>query len=390
LRFLRWLDQSGLALHFFARLRDAGELPNLRSDLRDVLGRRYQANAERMHSMFADFGVVNAAFRAACVRHAFLKGFALIPDFCPDIALRHQSDLDILIAPESRASAAQVLAGCGYQRLANDDPSEFSFATPLQHVPTLEDDIYQMPPRKEVELHTTIWDGVGQVSLQVPQDCLAHTRESRLQETAFTTLCVEDAFLMQVLHAFGHLLGSWLRVSWLWEIHYFVEERRGNDDFWHAFQARAGSDPRLGRAIGLVLGLTEQLFDTRLPESLRDAYIEPLPERIHAWNLHCGADWALSEISGSKLTLFIHREFFDESQNWTAYLLRRIVPTSQSTSARASGASHVRSCVKGRLVPTIFAMQRLIFHATAAVRLARDTIRWKQFLHSSRGQRAAS
>ena len=390
LQFLRWLDHSGLALYFFARLRDARELQNLQPDLRDALGQRYQSNAVRMRSMFADFWAVNAAFRAAGIPHAFLKGFALIPDFCSEMALRHQSDLDILVAPESLFSATQALEGCGYQRLADDDSLEFSFATPLQRVPNLHDDIYQTPPCKEVELRTSIWNDVGRVSLQVPQDCLARSRESNLQGTQFTSLCVEDTFLMQVLHAFGHLLGSWLRVSWLWEIHYFVEEHGGDGEFWRAFQARAGADPRLRRAIGLVVGLTAQLFDTRLPESVRIAYVDSLPERIHAWILHCGAEWALSDISGSKLTLFIHREFFDESQDWSAYLLRRIVPMSQSTSARPSGASDVKSRVKARLVAMSFTMQRLIFHASEALRLAWETIRWKQFLHSSRRQRAAS
>src|SRR5215472_3546854 len=61
--------------------------------------------------------------------------------------------------------------------------------------------------------------------MKLTVDCLHRTRVGHIHGFAFPSLADEDAFLLQVLHAFRHFLSSWLRLSWLWEIHYFLASR---------------------------------------------------------------------------------------------------------------------------------------------------------------------
>jgi Uncharacterised nucleotidyltransferase len=388
--FLRWLDHSGLALHFFASLRDAGQVANLRLDIQQALLQRFQANSVRMRELLEDFRRVNHAFRASNISHAFLKGFTLIPDFCPGIAVRHQSDLDILIAPESLPLAASTLAACGYRMQASDANGECLFATPSLRAPTLHDDIYQLPPQRQVEIHTSFWNGAGHVSLSVPTDALSRAASREISGIVYNGLSLVDMFLSQALHAFGHLLGSWLRLSWLWEIHYFVGTRSRDDAFWQALRERAGRDVQVQNAIGLVLGLTRKIFATPIPDSLNAWFVEPLPERIHAWIKHCGVEWALADISGSKLTLFIHHEFVDDAKTWRKYLLHRIVPISAKISLSNAEASDWKTQFQSPFARLRFAGGRLLFHIREGLKLAWESLRWRRILHSNRRNRVAS
>lgn len=388
--FLQWLDHSGLALYFGARLKQTPQWNEAPAEFRRALDHRTEANTQRTEALLADFRAVSDSLRQHRIPHAFLKGFTLAPAFCPDPNLRHQSDLDVLIAPEFLDEASRALIACGYRLQPIAEPGEFLFATPATCVPTLHDDIYSLPPRREVELHTSIWAAAGDVHLAVPGDLLSRLRPRELHGISFPALSLEDAFLAQVLHAFGHLLGSWLRVSWLWEIHYFVEMHAADAGFWQSFGERAGDDPQMRKIIGLVLSLTHRLFRTRIPVAPQAVYLDPLPERISTWVEHCGARWALSGIAGSKLSLFVHREFFDRDATWRAYFLRRMLPRHVKTSPGLAAASDAETRLRGRITQIEFTARRLFFHAGAALSFTWEALRWRHALHASRRARPAS
>jgi hypothetical protein len=380
--FLMWLDHSGLALYLYARLRDSEELSGLPPDFREALDRRFHSNSKRVEGMLDEFSRVNSALRNLAIPHAFLKGFTLVPEFCADPALRHQSDIDILIDPESIPKATQALIACGYPLKSSEAGGEIRFATPLRYVPSAHDDIYRMPLHREVELHTSIWQETGHVSLMVPNDCLKRARSRILHDIEFFSLATEDAFLMQVLHAFSHLLGSWVRVSWLWEIHHFLEAQADESELWQRILIRAGDDPALRKALGLVLCLTTELFGSRVPGVLSDWCVETLPDRVDTWVHHFGTEWALSELDGSKVTLFIHGEFLNDPAKWKGYLLRRLIPAPGRPSIGQIEASDVKTLLMGRLAQLTFAGRRLTFHAREMFVLGWEAIRWRQALQS--------
>src|SRR5207237_737478 len=74
-----------------------------------------------------------------------------------------------------------------------------------------------------VELHLAFWysDAHG-VVLAEPEFSVDHGRTHQWQGSDFRALSEEDAFLLQVIHAFNHVLTGWVQMSWLYEIGYFL------------------------------------------------------------------------------------------------------------------------------------------------------------------------
>src|ERR1700688_4347136 len=133
-RLLQWLDQSGLALAFLkcVNIHSAGVC--LPDEWRNVLEARRQRNAARLQDMLQEFQRLNDAFRSRGTMAVTLKGFSLIPDFCEDPSLRHQTDFDFLVRPGDVDAAAAVLGSSGYSTSQLSYSGESCFTTPLHHV----------------------------------------------------------------------------------------------------------------------------------------------------------------------------------------------------------------------------------------------------------------
>jgi len=107
-QLLRWLDRGGLSLILLRRLQTSQATPSISAEWLDALVQRLARNALRMRDMLTEFKRLNDAFRAHGVTAVTLKGFALAPDFCEDLTLRHQTDFDFLIHPDSVERAASA------------------------------------------------------------------------------------------------------------------------------------------------------------------------------------------------------------------------------------------------------------------------------------------
>jgi hypothetical protein len=379
-RFLRWLDHSGLALYLVWRLRTSNELENAPSRLRVELQRRLESNRRRTEVMLSEFRNVSECFRDRHISHAFLKGLTLAPEFCPAPDLRHQTDLDVLISPERLEEARAAILACGYSLERTKRAGETHFSTPLARIPSADDDIYATDYQREIELHTSVWEGTGHVSFEVAVDCLDRTRLRRIRGIDFTSLSLEDTFLLQTLHVFRHLLGSWVRLSWLWEIHYFIVSRSRDARLWLAIRDRGGDDPVLKNALGLILRLTNQLFASPIPRTLREWCVDTLPDRLKCWVAKFGIRWALSDISSSKLTLFVHKEFIREANLWRAYLWRRMFPFGGRPSLGEIDPANRATQIKFQIRQRLFQAGRLAFHVCSLVSFSFEALRWKHAL----------
>src|SRR5580700_5606306 len=133
-KLLLWLDQSGLALYFFDRLQREKALDLVSTDLRQAFEQRTQQNRLRMHQMLSEFSNLNQSFGNHGVRYSAMKGFTLVPEYCPDPSLRHQTDFDFLIAPESAKDASGALVSCGYELQESGESGEMTFGTPLLYI----------------------------------------------------------------------------------------------------------------------------------------------------------------------------------------------------------------------------------------------------------------
>jgi len=388
-KLLLWLDQSGLALYFFHRLQREKALDLLSQDLRQALQQRTQQNRLRMHRMLSEFSNLNRSFSNHGVRYSAMKGFTLVPEYCPDPSLRHQTDFDFLIAPECAKDAARALVSCGYELQESGDSGGMTFGTPLLHIPSRYDNIYDVPRHRQVDLHTVLWHEAHCVSIGAPIDCLDRLQPKSMLGVPFPALARDDMFLLQVFHAFQHLLASWIRLSWLFELDYFLGTHEQDAAFWHSVLDRASGDVKLRRALGLILRLTNQIFPRRLPPILEEWCLAPLPRRAETWVRQFGVMWAISDLPGKKLTLFVHRDFVSDPNLWRKYLKSRIFPTHLQSSLGSGIHLSLKVSVKARVSRCVYALGRIIFHVREMASLAMGTIRWRRALRSVPSQRRA-
>jgi Uncharacterised nucleotidyltransferase len=386
-RLLRWLDQSGLALYLFSQLQRHGALDALPAEFRQALERRLSANRERTADMLMEFGRLVESFRNRGVRFCALKGFTLTPDFCPAPHLRHQTDLDFLVEPESMEDAKQALLLCGYVHEETRSTGEVTFATPLRHIPSAADDIYARPRHREVDLLLSLRHEEHGASIDGPSDCRSRAQSKTLQNVSFPSLSADDMFYLQVMHAFKHLLGSWIRVSWLVEIGYFIDLHHRDADLWRSVTVRAGQDQIVQDAFGLIISLTQTLFPRPIPRGLDEWCLQPLSTRIETWVRKFGLEWATSDLDGAKLTLFVHREFIRDSYSWNSYVLRRIFPIGRHAPFGRVSMAAPGARIKASRSQWLHSLRRAIFHTRELMTLPVHAIRWKHALRSTKRQR---
>lgn len=386
--FLRWLDESGLALYLQGRLQNAQETDHLPSRFCLDLQSRLESNRKRTAAILAVLSQLGAILAGHLVPHAFLKGFTLVPDFCSAVELRHQSDIDILIAPEFAERAKLVMQERGYSMEEFLRTGEIHFSKPRSKPPSIHDDIYTANFHPEVELHTSIWKDVDHVSLKVRSDVLSRIRIQEIHGVRFACLSLEDMFVLQILHAFRHLLGSWIRVSWLLEIHSFIVRHARNESLWSEIRDHAMEDTGLRNAFGLILQLTNRLFPSPIPKIMREWCVDPLPGPLNRWVNEFGTRWALSDLSGSKLSLLVHREFINDAASRRSYVWRRLFPLAGKPIIGRVYSHEVKTAVSAEVAEGMFLARRALFHAASLGAFSIDALRWARILRLCRKQGA--
>jgi hypothetical protein len=386
-RLLRWLDQSGLALYFLTQLQEHDALGQVPARFREALESRLTANQARTQAMLAEFARLVDSFRRDGVRFVALKGFTLTPAFCPAPHLRHMTDFDFLVAPDSFENAKRVLQSCGYDQQENGGVDEATFATPLRHIPSPEDDIYAIPEHREVDLLTTLHHAAHGVTIDAPIGGLDSAEIRTLHGISFPALPPAEMFCLQVMHAFKHLLGSWVRASWLLEIGYFIDRHYLQDHLWRGVADRMGRDAQRRNAFGLVISLTNGLWPRPIPQALADGCLQSLPPSIELWVAHFGVKTAVADLDGAKWTLFVHREFVDDRNHWNSYLSDRIFPVGRRASLGMVTSNDSGTRIKAKVAQWRHTMRRSIFHAQSIFSLPVHAIRWKYALRSIEKQR---
>jgi hypothetical protein len=379
-----WLDNANLALYLLKKLRDTHDHQNLPSAVRSRLERNYSRNQLRVAEMASQFAVVNEKFRQSEVHYAVVKGFSLVPEFCPDACLRQQSDLDYLVDEQSLAAAQNVLGELGYSVKSHPTAEQWIFwksPIPLLATPSEQ---YEAKGRYVIELHSAIWEPEGHgIEIAGTQFSPARTINHAWQGMRFPALYDEDAFLLQVMHVMEHLLGGWIRMFWLYEIAYCLERRAKDALFWQGVERCAKADAVLPQFVSIVTGLAAQFFHAPLPVVVQ-TWKADLRPAVKVWLENYGRRVAFEKIPvyelslfpTSKLVLFLHRQFLQDEKRRRHFTRRRLLPWTRV-------ASVVRS-IKER--PTaIFDHQwrrrqcmfyRILFHTTSGLRYLCEIPRW--------------
>lgn len=316
-RTLRWLDDAGLAFYFLQRVKDRSATEFLPERVLEQLESNFSLNQQRTSDLWQRFQMINARFLAAEIPFVVLKGFSLVPQFCPSAALRHQGDLDYLIDESSLPAAGQILEELGYTHKRSHSSQEEIFLSPGATAPSRSGRQYSPNAPHAVELHLDVWDAALFGLPELPE--LFSTRNARRIESQggfFPALSNEDAILLQVVHACFHIFTHWIRMSCLLEISWFLAHRAEDRDLWDRLEQRVADCSALRDFVVIVLEMSANLFRCPIPTLIR-RWSESLRPETRLWIDSYSREWAFADIPvyemsllpKSKLVLFLQKQF---------------------------------------------------------------------------------
>jgi hypothetical protein len=368
-----WLDISGLALYFLDRITDLrlcsmlppGILTRLQQNLHDNIG--------RTRGMAAESVAIQQEFQASGLLYATLKGFSLCPDSVPKAELRHQFDLDFLVAEESAAKARQILECRGYRLYAISGRSwEFKInERPLASL----NDLYKDSPGRAVELH---------VEANIPgrPGLLDRIEKRDFYGIHLPVLSPVDLFLGQGLHVYKHVYSEFSRVAHLLEFRRHVLLRRDDETFWGELRSVAEENPRAVLGLGIVTQLIASAMGDFAPEAFASWTVHRLPRSARLWINLYGRRVVFDNFPGSKLYLLLQSELEAvgipaKRSLRQALLPRRLPPAIIRASARETLPARVRRY----RMQLHFIFGRLRFHIVEGARFTWEFYRWRQHMN---------
>jgi hypothetical protein len=391
-----WIDRAGLTLYLFERLRAWGATGVLPLRVLARFERNLADNRCRVDHLLHETGCINEKLNQAGVQYVVIKGFSLWPEFCTNPYLRTQCDLDYMVARQSLRSAQNVLLEIGYERRGRSDLQEFAFERPLQRVPTQFDSPYKVATTPMVELHVGIWeDMTHHVPLEEPAFVLDSHKLKEWGGLRFPVLSEEDALLLQLLHAFQHMVSYWVKPSWLLEIGRFMEKRWRDSLFWNKFSQRLEAAPRLAEFSTIALELSANVFSAPMPEVAKH-WRQFLRPSARLWLDNYGRSWALGErpphkskvFPDSKLPLFMIGEYIPDRRTSRDSLRHGLIPWripgKRSSTVFAEVKNRPWTRVQALCLDSAFAIQQLSFHAGAGLRYLWELPRWRNLTRSAR------
>ena len=382
LKALRWLDQSGLSLYLLSRLHDDSAQHCLPPPLLDALEQRLKANRERTNEWLRDFQIISEALTEGNVRFVALKGFTLVPDFCPRFELRHQADIDLWVEHRCVEEALSHLAQRGFTPRTIGPGQHISLAGGGEERVSLDESIYRPGRFRRLELHGSLLENGIPIEMQYPTGQWERARHCVCGNISFLSLALADMFVYQTYHAFKHLLCYWARPSWLYEIARFLELTHANDSLWTDVCDSIGENATLRDGVGMIVHLVEQLFSPRMSSILAARCLRRLPPEITVWNRYFGESVVFSSPMGNKVALLMQRRFITDPAVWSQHFWRRLLPF-------RTDLALTEICGK-MLVPTFadrwnqvrLTFRKAWFHVISLFTYSFHALRWR-FLRSS-------
>lgn len=379
---LEWLDDAGLPFYFLQKLHITNTTGLLPPWVLARLESDFAANQLRVHEMSQRFDFINRKFSDARIRFTVLKGFSLVPEFCADARLRHQSDFDYLIDDASLDDASQVLIQAGYIPKQSRSSQEFIFITPGEIVPSRGAGQYSAQAPHAVELHLNVWDGDLHRLHSIPPLFSVERAEAHpWKGFGFPVLDNADAFLAQVLHVIRHLFADWIKMSSLLEFGYFLNRHASDTELWTQIEQRVGDNPVLREFVVVIVELVARLFAAPIPPLVQQwgAQIRPGPR---VWIDNYARDWAFCELPvyrlslfpNSRFALFLHQQYGNDEPK----------PLKGPSTPPSSRLSRIASSIKNNPSLIFHAgwwqrqllVRRSIFHTLASLRYLSEIPRW--------------
>ena len=370
---LKWLDISGLALYFLDRMKEL-QLSNLL--LPSVLARLQQNlrdNIERTRGMIGESVAIQREFQEASLSYATLKGFSLCPTSVPTPELRHQFDLDFLIAEQNVLEARKILERRGYRLYA---VSGRSWEFKINETPGISiKELYKDLPGRSVELHV-------QASIPARSSLLERIEMREFHGISMPVLSPVDLFLGQGLHVYKHVSGEFSRAAHLLEFRRHVLVRRDDNAFWDGLQLTANENPRALVGLGIVTLLITRMMGDFAPEAFTNWTVGRLPHPAKLWVDLYGRRVVFGNFPGSKLYLLLQSELESAGVPAKRSLRQALLPSGLPPALiRGSANETIRMRIRRHCMQLYFIHFRLRFHIVEGLRYAWESYSWRQHMN---------
>jgi len=372
-RLLEWLDISGLALYFLDRVVELQICDMLPAAVVDRLQQNLIDNTSRTRGIIAESVELQREFQKAGLSYATMKGFSLYPSSVPKLELRHQFDLDFLIAEKSASEARQILERRGYRlRMISGRTWEFK----IHEIPrTSLKDFYKDLPGKSVELHL-------ETNIPSRPSMLDRIDTCEFYGISMPVLSSVDLFLGQGLHVYKDICSEFSRAAHLLEFRRHVLARYDDKSFWSELQSAAEENPRVALGLGVAAQLITHVMGSFAPEAFTNWTVGSLPPPVLSWVERYGYHAVFKSFPGSKLYLLLQKEL--ESAGipakrplWRALLPLRLPPSLIRTPVNETLSLRIR---RYRMqLHHIFSRMR--FHILEGLRYAQESRRWQQYMN---------
>ena len=372
-RELRWLDASGLALYFRQRLKTLDIEESISHDILQGLDKRCADNYQRTAELFREFEAINIAFQQTGLHYVNLKGFTLVPDYCPDPSLRCQLDLDFMILESELPSCHEILRNFGYSMTARHK-NVVEFKAGSEQLPSIRD-LYKPRSQKSVEVH--IFPAIHVVAGGV-EDGRWQPQDRMLNGVAFPALSHVEMFVAQSKHLFCHLKSEWTRLSWLLEFRTFLNKRSGDARFWREVHNQLEADKEAALTVGISVLLATEVFGEAGPPNLLAWSRNTVPCSVRLWLDRFGKKALLSDFPGTKLYLLLERELSD-CGNTHRTRWAKLIPLHRTPQVTCPGGRGPFVRFHASLSQTWFTLFRMRFHIVEGWNYWIAARQWKRF-----------
>jgi hypothetical protein len=293
------------------------------------------------------------------------------------------SDLDYLVTASSLERAQSVLAEQGYV-LKKQTAEEFAFWIPSAE-PGPDTQIFSVATPFAIELHLSVWNSsFTEFHVEVPPALTRCVRIRRFKGDEYRALPEPEAFLVQVLHAFRHLMQGCLRPSLLLELAHFLTERKHDLRLWRGVGELVQFNLILPEMIGFLARMAGQILATPIPEP-----VVPWAEQVHPaaqfWIEQYARNWFIESVSytglsmfpPTKLLLFLKEIYIRDIPLQVNLKRRALYPWGGFRRAARASKSSSQTRLRGAGQPIAWIASRVVYHATTTARYWCELPRWR-------------